>query len=518
MKKCLALAVLLGNLVACPALAGDDDFKAVMFWAKRGLPDYQFKAGQLYEEGRHTPKDPAQAREWYKRSAANGYRPAIEKLKAVSASTRTSSTQKQPGPLTLQRNTSGQAPADRAHLATGAPGGSREKNTGTPPPVKTVPLVITKPAAPPVEKQAANQASAKTADKPASKPGNASTATRQSSAAPVSKPATRSRTAEPGGAAKSALAVQTQSTLIKRSSKSDRPETAAIDNPDRLIQAKAAPVLKKPKKSSRRVQKAPKKTRHPKQAQADTVGLTLDTLLARHWITDNGQPAAYLPSFITHCTSAARGTECWSREHRTQLNGKPVDVKTRSYIRDFSASGFSIRYRHMLLGSAGEGRRWEDKTHRLDCRILHTTDIQCDDKDNHTTVQFSQLNSEQLSGQFSHNLLTSAKWMINNQPATFLPSYITTCQSDAGRLSCWSQARKLRSADDPATIKTRAHIGQIQDGKFVVKYRNLVMVAPGSSDWENKTHEARCSIQGFDRITCTEDNQRLTYTKDIQEF
>jgi hypothetical protein len=290
--------------------------------------------------------------------------------------------------------------------------------------------------------------------------------------------------------------------------------TRTIETP---IQAKADPVIIKPEKPSMPVKKKLQKARVTSNI-TDSTSLTMDTLLARQWVTDTRQQPPYLPSFITNCSATPGSIECWSREHFIKNNGKSVRVKTKSYLKDFTESGFTIRYKHMLLGGANDKRHWEDKTHQLDCMLIYRNKIKCSEDGDNGALIFTRNTSDQLINHFTHTLLTSAKWMEDNQPAFFLPSYITSCQLEDGRLSCWSKSRKHKTSSNLSTIKTKAHIGQIIDGNFIVKYRNLVMSASGSSAWENHTHEARCSVQDFNHIVCKEDNNLLTYTKDIQKF
>ena len=287
-----------------------------------------------------------------------------------------------------------------------------------------------------------------------------------------------------------------------------------------LTQAKAAPVILKPEKSSIPVEKELQKARVTSNVTeaADSDSLTMDTLLATQWITDTGQQAAHLPSFITDCSARPGSVECRSREYFIENNGKSVRAKTRTYLKDFTESGFTIRYKHMLLGGANDKWRWEDKTHQLGCMIIDRDKIKCNEGGDNGAVIFTQNTSDQLISQFTHTLLTSVKWMENNQPATFLPSYINSCQPEDGRLSCWSQSRKHKSSRNMETIKTKAVIGQIIDGDFTVTYRNLVMSAMRPSAWENNTHEARCSIHDFNKIVCKESDNMMTYTKDIQKF
>ena len=249
-----------------------------------------------------------------------------------------------------------------------------------------------------------------------------------------------------------------------------------------------------------------------------SASLTMDALLATQWVTDTGRQAPHLPSFITNCSARPGSTECWSLEHLTEYNGKFARVKTKSYIRDFTESGFTIRYKHMLPGGANDKRRREDQVHQLDCMVIDRDKIECKEDGDNGAVIFTRNTSDQLSSHFNHTLLTSAKWMKDNQPATFLPSYITSCQSENGHLSCWSKSRKHKSSRNMETIKTKALLGQIIDGDFTVTYQNLVMSSLGTSVWENNKHEARCSIQDFNNIVCEEDNTLMTYTKDIQKF
>jgi len=103
----------------------------------------------------------------------------------------------------------------------------------------------------------------------------------------------------------------------------------------------------------------------------------MKTLLANQWVTDTRQQAAHLPSFITNCSAKSGSIECWSREYIIEKGEKSVGVKTKSYVKDFTKSGFTIKYKHMLLGSANEKRRWEKETHQLDCVTTYGNKIKC---------------------------------------------------------------------------------------------------------------------------------------------
>jgi len=165
-----------------------------------------------------------------------------------------------------------------------------------------------------------------------------------------------------------------------------------------LALAKADPVIIQPEKSSKPAAKKPQKARVTSTATktAGSASQTMNTLLANQWVTDTRQQAAQLPSFITNCSTKRGSIECWSSEHFIEKNEKPIEAKTKSYLRDFTKSGFTIRYKHMLLGGANEKRRWEDKTHILDCVISYGNKIKCREAGDNSVVIFTRNTSDRL--------------------------------------------------------------------------------------------------------------------------
>jgi len=149
-------------------------------------------------------------------------------------------------------------------------------------------------------------------------------------------------------------------------------ETLTLTKADRVI-------IQPEKKSSKPAAKKPQKARVTSKATKTTgsASQTMNTLLANQWVTDTRQQAAHLPSFITNCSAKSGSIECWSREYSINKNEKSARVKTKSYVKGFAKSGFTIKYKHMLLGGANEKRRWEKKTHQLDCVITSGNKIKC---------------------------------------------------------------------------------------------------------------------------------------------
>jgi len=244
--KRLAWILCIACLVTTPVMAVDDDFQAIMYWAKKGLSSYQYKVGQFYETGQHTEKNIEKALEWYKRSAANGYIPAIKKLDKLREKTV-----------------------------------SRKKK-----PRKLKPI-------------------------------------------PAAKPAKR---------------------IHKKTSRK-------------------AP-LPKPK---------------------NIVKLPLEALLAAHWETGLHKPAALLPSSITQCSKTSRGTECWSGVHARKKQGQSIRVKTKSYIRDYTQTGFTIRFKDLIQQATDGLTQWEKQTHNLDCSITSPDEIQCHEKNQQASRIFRRV-------------------------------------------------------------------------------------------------------------------------------
>lgn len=86
------LYALLFSLIIAPASAiaqsgsfaddyvWQDRFKKAMSKAEEGIAKAQYKVGEMYEKGRGTPKDPAQAFSWYERASKQNYMKAQYKL------------------------------------------------------------------------------------------------------------------------------------------------------------------------------------------------------------------------------------------------------------------------------------------------------------------------------------------------------------------------------------------------------------------------------------------------------
>jgi len=183
---------------------------------------------------------------------------------------------------------------------------------------------------------------------------------------------------------------------VKQASKLPaRPTPEVKETTETPAGAKKDPVIIKPETSSRPVKKKPEKVRVTRNTTktAGSASLTMDSLLARQWITDTRQQAPHLPSFITSCSSTSRGGECWSGEYTTEISGKSARVKTKSYIKGFTKSGFTIKYKNMLLGGANEKRRWEDKIHQLDCKIISRDTIKCKEVGANRAITFTQSSS-----------------------------------------------------------------------------------------------------------------------------
>jgi len=250
--------------------------------------------------------------------------------------------------------------------------------------VKTAPPVITKPAGPTGEKQPVVET------KTAKAPDISAEQTEPTELAAPGKSVLPGKTDPPA-------IDRPNAAPIKQGSKSlARPSPEVKVTAETLTPAKAGPVIIQPEKTPKPVKKKPQKVQVTSNTikAADSASLTMDTLLARQWITDTRQQAPHLPSFITNCSATPRGGECWSREYIIKNSGKSVRVKTKSYLKDFTESGFTIRYKHMLLGGANEKRRWEDKTHQLDCKIIYRNKIKCNENGANGAVIFTQNTSD----------------------------------------------------------------------------------------------------------------------------
>jgi hypothetical protein len=86
-----ALALMLVLLTAQGAVAQDEDriwqglFNYQQKMANIGNAEAQYKLAGMYAQGQGVKADPAQARHWYEKSAAQGYEPAQHKLAALDA-------------------------------------------------------------------------------------------------------------------------------------------------------------------------------------------------------------------------------------------------------------------------------------------------------------------------------------------------------------------------------------------------------------------------------------------------
>jgi type II secretory pathway predicted ATPase ExeA len=230
--------------------------------------------------------------------------------------------------------------------------------------VETATPVIAKPADPTGEKQSV--AETKTAAAP------------DISAEPI-EPTQLTASVLPGKAEPVAID-RPKAAPIKQASKPlAQPSPRVKKTTGALTLAKADPVIIQPEKPSKPATKKPLKARVTSKATKTTgsASQTMKTLLANQWVTDTRQQAAQLPSFITNCSAKSGSIECWSREYIIEKGGKSVGVKTKSYIKDFTKSGFTIKYKHMLLGNANEKRRWEKETHQLDCVTTYGNKIKC---------------------------------------------------------------------------------------------------------------------------------------------
>ncbi len=286
---------------------------------------------------------------------------------------------------------------------------------------KTAPPVITKPAGPTGEEQPATEAEIATAPAESALPDKAEPASPSGEKPPVAEtktatapapaspktteapdmpaepvepflPATSEEPVSPGNTEAPATG-RSNSEPVKQASKVPaRPAPEVTETTETPAVAKKDPVIIKPEASSRPAKKEPEKVRVTRNTTktAHPASLTMDSLLARQWVTGARQQAAHLPSFTTSCSSTSRGGECWSGEYTTEISGNSVSVKTKSYIKGFTKSGFTIRYKNMLLGSASEKRRWEDKTHQLDCKFISRDKIKCNEAGANRAITFTQ--------------------------------------------------------------------------------------------------------------------------------
>ena len=201
----------------------------------------------------------------------------------------------------------------------------------------------------------------------------------------------------PGKAVPANIA-QSRTAPVKQVSKPlAQPSPKVKETTETPTPAKAAPVIVQPEKSSKPAAKKPQKARVTRKVTkaAGSASQTKNTLLANQWVTNTRQQAAQLPSFITNCSAKRGSIECWSSEHFIEKSKKSVGVKTKSYLKDFTKSGFAIKYKHMLLGGANEKRRWEKETHQLDCTITDGNKIKCREDGVNGAVIFTRNTSNQ---------------------------------------------------------------------------------------------------------------------------
>jgi len=86
-----SITVLVSLLIFSGAMFADDQldgvskslFKVQLELAKGGSAQGQFYVGEMYEQGLGTPKDIDKAKEWFRKSAAQGFTAASTKLKQI---------------------------------------------------------------------------------------------------------------------------------------------------------------------------------------------------------------------------------------------------------------------------------------------------------------------------------------------------------------------------------------------------------------------------------------------------
>jgi len=258
--------------------------------------------------------------------------------------------------------------------------------------VETATPVIAKPADPTGVKRSV--AETKTAAGPV--PQSPKTATAPDISAGPMEPTQLAASVLPGKAEPVAID-RPKAAPIKQASKPlAQPSPGVKETTRTLTLEKADPVIIQPEKSSKPAAKKPQKARVTSKVTktAGSASQTMDTLLANQWVTGTRQQASHLPSFITNCSAKSGGIECWSREHFIEKNEKSVEVKTKSYLKNFTKSGFTIKYKNMLLGDANEKRRWEKKTHQLDCVVSYGNKIKCREDGVNSTVIFTRNTGE----------------------------------------------------------------------------------------------------------------------------
>ena len=91
MIKLRSITLLVSLLAFSGAIFADDQldgvskslFKVQLELAKEGSAQGQFYVGEMYEQGLGTPKDINKAKEWFRKSAAQGFTAASTKLKQI---------------------------------------------------------------------------------------------------------------------------------------------------------------------------------------------------------------------------------------------------------------------------------------------------------------------------------------------------------------------------------------------------------------------------------------------------
>jgi len=248
----------------------------------------------------------------------------------------------------------------------------------------------------------------------------------------------------------------------------------------------------------------------PTELPGTSATMSLEDVIGARWTLGNEPAAPHLPSFITSCTQKGESFECWSGEYSTRAGNK---AKTKSIVRNADASGFTIRYRNMVTDPKTKRSKWDADVKQLNCTAQAQNRVRCIDESNGQEIIYTRVTGEQFPSRFTLSSLASTKWYSGSQPAEYLPSGTTQCESEASALVCWSTARTVQTDQGTNSVKTKSEIRKTGDGTFSVTYRDLVTTAGGQGSWEQDSHEARCRVMGFERIVCEDHNGSRSYAK-----
>ena len=115
------------------------------------------------------------------------------------------------------------------------------------------------------------------------------------------------------------------------------------------------------------------------------------------------------------------------------------------------------------------------------------------------------------SGEIVSRLL-AGRWNSGGKPASLLPSESTFCEERAGKISCQSVPKNIKTRYGLALYKVETTLsGFSEQGHFEMSYRTLVKLAGDgaaegdggkSADWQKNDYSMSCKLTGTDHVSC----------------